>query len=116
MVKNILLKLEKHFKEWKEKEMKIKNKITELRKLEEVLRRSKIPNCYYTPNLLNYYEWYKGGKKLRKPKNKLMLKTIQILNDQMIKISIKTYKNTANKGIRIRRRLLLWAEGNWISI
>ena len=65
--------------------MRIKNKSKELRKLEEVLWGSKIPNCYYTPNLLHYYKWYKGGNKLGKPKNKLMLKAIKILNVQMIK-------------------------------
>lgn len=65
--------------------MRIKNKSTELRKLEEVLWGSKIPNCYYTPNLLHYYKWHKGRNKLGKPKNKLMLKAIKILNVQMIK-------------------------------
>ena len=80
--KNSLLKLEKCFKELKEKETKIKIQFKELKELEEDHLSFKMPKSYYTPDLGNYYEGYGSKKKPRKQKINFCWKN---LKDYIIK-------------------------------
>ena len=72
-VKNSLLKMEKDFKQLKQRE---KYGMQKLKELEDNVRSFKIPKRYYISNPRNHYEEFRGEIEPRKPKNNFVLKNI----------------------------------------
>lgn len=64
-VKNSFLKVEKDFKQLKQRE---KYGMQKLKELEDNVRSFKIPKFYYISNPRNHYEMFRGKKRTKKSK------------------------------------------------